>query len=133
MSDLPFPPADPGLGLGLSLPEIHAEFPHRWPGPPSYSGHGWPGGPESWKCRYQEPRAPGQGLPPCHSAPDPPLWVGGEGAPDNSGQDQANRRPPSLPTPASVPHPKSLCHVPHLLLLPPGVVQETARSQDLPT
>ncbi|XP_029058974.1 sodium-dependent phosphate transport protein 2C isoform X5 [Monodon monoceros] len=42
---------DLDLGLGLSLPKIHAEFPHLRPGPSCHSGHSWPGGPEAGKCR----------------------------------------------------------------------------------
>lgn len=69
------------MGLGLSLPEIHAEFPHGWPGPLPYSGHSWPGGPESGKCRYQEPQGSRPQPAPLstHPAPDPLTHLSGEG------------------------------------------------------
>lgn len=132
MSDLPFPPADPGLGLGLSLPEIHAEFPHGWPGPPPYSGHSWPGGPESGKCRYQEPQGtrPQPASLPTHPAPDPSLCVSGEGAPAHllespqglvtilvRARQAGGPLSSLLPVPAS--YPKPLYHSPLHTLSPP--------------
>ncbi|XP_054945498.1 sodium-dependent phosphate transport protein 2C isoform X5 [Physeter macrocephalus] len=47
--------ADLDLGLGLSLPKIHAEFPRLRPGPSCHSGHSWPGGPEAEKCSPPTP------------------------------------------------------------------------------
>lgn len=102
------PPSDLGWRLGLSLPEIHAELSPRWPGQPPDSGHSWPGGAESRKCRYHGP-----GL-------DPRLWGGGRG----SGQ------PWSRPSSCLCPLPQPLCMAfphPHPPT-PTGGEEDTAQS-----